>query len=273
METAADDLELVVDPARRTGRTLLAAGVEQSYVDVADPRHLEFEYVRRMAAVIDLAAPKGRPLAALHLGGGALTLPRWLAATRPGSPQRVIERDPAVVDLVRRALPPLPPEVRVDVADARAAVTAAPPARYDLVLADVYRAARMPGHVGTVEFVAEVARTLSSDGIYLVNITDLPPLVFSRSQVATLRAVFADVCLVADRRMLRGRRYGNLVLAAAHRPGRLPVRRLAARVAADPVPGGVLHGATLDAFVSGARPASDATLGAGWDGFPGGRAG
>ncbi|MFC4147837.1 spermidine synthase [Micromonospora mangrovi] len=260
MESPADDLALVVDPARRTGRTLLAAGVAQSYVDLVDPRHLHFEYVRRMAAVLDVVAPAGRPLDVLHLGGGALTLPRWLAATRPGSAQRVVERDPAVVELVRRELPALPTEVTVTVADARDAVTAAPPARYDVVLADIYRAARMPAHVASVEFVTEVARTLRPEGVYLVNVTDLPPLTFSRTQVATLRAVFADVCVLADRRMLRGRRYGNLVLAAAHRPDRLPVRRLTARVAADPLPGGVLHGAALDAFVSGARPATDATL-------------
>ncbi|MGW5671143.1 spermidine synthase [Micromonospora sp. NPDC003776] len=257
---SADRLEIVVDPARPTGRTLLAAGVEQSYVDVADPGHLHFEYVRRMAAVVDLAAPPGRPLTALHLGGGALTLPRWLAATRPGSAQRVVERDPAVVDLVARELPPVPATVQVTIGDAREMVTDAPAEAYDLVLADVYRAARMPRHVTSVEFAAEVARVLRPDGIYLVNVTDLPPLVFSRTQVATLRAVFADVCLVADRRMLRGRRYGNLVLAAARRPDRLPVRRLVARAAGDPVPGGVLHGAGLTAFVAGTRPATDAGL-------------
>ncbi|PZF98104.1 spermidine synthase [Micromonospora deserti] len=259
-DEGADRLRLVVDPARRTGRTLLAADVEQSYVDVADPGHLHFEYVRRMAAVADLAAPAGRPLDVLHLGGGALTLPRYLAATRPGSAQLVVERDRAMVDLVARELPALPPQVEIHVADARDAVTAAPAGRYDLVLADIYRGARMPGHVASVEFVAEVARTLRPEGIYLVNVTDLPPLVFARVQVATLRAVFADVCLVADRRMLRGRRYGNVVLAAAPRVGRLPVLRLATRVARDRVPGGVLHGGTLDAFVAGARPATDATV-------------
>ncbi|MDH6461886.1 spermidine synthase [Micromonospora sp. A200] len=268
MDSEADDrLELVVDPARRTGRTLLAGGVAQSYVDVADPRHLHFEYVRRMATLVDLAAPPGLPREVLHLGGGALTLPRYVAATRPGSAQRVVERDAAVVRLVAEELPPVPRAV-VEVADARDAVTGSAADAYDLVLADIYRAARMPGHVAGVEFVAEVARTLRPDGVYLVNVTDLPPLVFTRVQVATLRAVFADVCLVADRRMLRGRRYGNVVLAAAHRPGRLPVRRLATRVAADPVPGGVLHGPDLDAFVGGARPATDATLG-----FPGHRPG
>jgi spermidine synthase len=148
----------------------------------------------------------------------------------------------------------------VEIGDARDAVTAAVAGAYELVLADVYRAARMPRHVASVEFAAEAARVLAPDGILLVNVTDLPPLAHTRTQVATLRAVFADVCLVADRRMLRGRRYGNLVLAAATRPGRLPVRRLVARAAGDPVPGGVLHGAALDAFVAGALPATDATL-------------
>ncbi|MFI9638939.1 spermidine synthase [Micromonospora sp. NPDC051925] len=260
--TRADDdrLELVVDPARRTGRTLLAGGVAQSYVDVVDPGHLHFEYVRRMAALVDLAAPAGRPLDVLHLGGGALTLPRYVAATRPGSTQRVVERDPAVVELVDRELPPVPPPVRVEIADAREAVGRTPDEAYDLVLADIYRAARMPAHVAGVEFVTEVARTLRPGGVYLVNVTDLPPLVFTRVQVATLRAALADVCLVADRRMLRGRRYGNVVLAGTRAPGRLPVRRLTARATADQVPGGVLHGTALDAFVGGARPARDATL-------------
>ncbi|MEU8179616.1 fused MFS/spermidine synthase [Micromonospora sp. NPDC049044] len=258
MNHAADRLELVADPVRRTGRTLLSAGVEQSYVDVEDPRYLHFEYVRRIASAVRSAAPAGIPLSVLHLGGGALTVPRWLAATRPGSPQRVVEHDPAVVELVARELPPLPPQVRVEVADARESLTTTPAGCYDLVIADIYRAARMPPHVRTVEFAAEVARTLRPDGMFLVNVTDLPPLVATRVQVATVRAVFADVCVLGDRRMLRGRRYGNLVLAATSRPGGLPVGRLAVSAVRDPVPGGLLHGATLDTFVAGAQPRTDA---------------
>ncbi|GIJ30453.1 hypothetical protein Vqi01_56150 [Micromonospora qiuiae] len=257
MEAFDDRIELVVDPGRPTGRTLLAGGVEQSYVDVAEPTYLHFEYVRRMAAVTDLAAPAGDPLDVLHLGGGALTLPRYVAATRPGSAQVVVERDPAVVELVARDLPPRPAGVEVRIADAREAVAAAPAGAYDLVLADIYQAARMPPHVATVAFAAEVARVLRPDGVYLVNVTDLPPLLLTRVQAATLRAVFADVCLVADRRMLRGRRYGNVVLAAAPRPHRLPAARLAVLARRDPLPGGVLHGPTLDTFIAGARPRTD----------------
>ncbi|MEU6025309.1 fused MFS/spermidine synthase [Micromonospora sp. NPDC047134] len=257
MRASDDQLELVADPARPSGRTLLAGGVEQSYVDLVDPTYLHFEYVRRMAAVTDLAARAGDPLDVLHLGGGALTLPRYVAATRPGSAQVVVERDPAVVELVARDLPPRPTGVEVRVADAREAVATAPAGAYDLVIADIYRAARMPPHVTTVAFAAEVARVLRPDGIYLVNVTDLPPLVFTRVQAATLRAIFADVCVVADRRMLRGRRYGNVVLAAAARPHRLPVARLVVRALRDPVPGGVLHGSALDTFIAGARPRTD----------------
>src|SRR6185369_7070389 len=97
--------ELRPDPDHPGGWTLLLDGYPQSYVDAGDPRHLEFEYVRRLASVADLAAPPGLPLATLHLGGGALTLPRYLAATRPRSSQRVVERDARLTGMVRGALP------------------------------------------------------------------------------------------------------------------------------------------------------------------------
>src|SRR4051812_46885994 len=83
--------ELMPDPDRDSAYTLLLDGAPQSHVDLADPTHLQFEYIRRMAAAIDLIAPTGQPLRVLHLGGGALTLPRYVAATRPGSAQRVVE--------------------------------------------------------------------------------------------------------------------------------------------------------------------------------------
>ncbi|MFB9236495.1 spermidine synthase [Plantactinospora siamensis] len=251
-----DAARLVPDPDRPSGRTLLVEDVEQSYVDPADPTYLRFDYVRRMASVLDVAGPARTPLRVLHLGGGALTLPRYAAATRPGSPQLVVDRDGPLMDLIARELPP-PPDVRVRVADAREAIGWEPDGRYDVVLVDVYRGARMPAHLTTVEFAAEAARVLRPDGLYAVNLTDLPPLVFTRVQVATLRRVFAEVCLVAARQMVRARRYGNVVLVASRREGRLPVDRLATRAARDPAPGRLLAGAELTAFAGGSRPAHD----------------
>jgi spermidine synthase len=214
-----------------------------------------------MASVVDAAAPRRQPVHALHLGGGGFTLPRYVAATRPGSTQVVVERDVALLDLVRRELPLPQGDLRVQVADARDAVEAEPAASYDLVLTDVYQAAQMPANVASFEFATQVARVLRPHGLYTVNLTDLPPLGHSRVQAATLRAVFPDVCLIAGRAMLRGRRYGNIVLAAAREAGRLPVARLTARALRDPVAGVVLHGAALDRFVANAQPLRDTRAG------------
>jgi spermidine synthase len=250
---------LVPDRDRPGGWTLLVDGVAQSHVDLDDPTYLEFEYMRRLASVIDAAAPAGAPLRVLHLGGGALTLPRYLEATRPKSRQRVVERDAALIALVRRVLPlPRGADLRVRVADARAAVEASRDAAFDLVIADVYRGAQMPSAVSSVEFVEHVARILRPDGYYAVNVADLPPLAFSRIQAATLRAIFPDVCVMAEAGTLRGRRYGNVVLAAAVRPGGLPVELLRIAARRDAFPARLLHGDDLSRFIAGARPMTDA---------------
>jgi spermidine synthase len=233
--------------------------VPQSYVDLDDPIHLEFEYVRRLAAVADTAAPPGVPLKVLHLGGGALTLPRYLAATRPGSAQRVFERDAALAALIARELPLRRSSgIQVEIVDARAGL-AATDRRYDLILGDVYEGARMPRSVASREFVALVADRLAPGGLYAVNVADLPPLAFTRKQVATLRTGFGEVCLIAAPNLLRGRRYGNLVLVATPEPGALPIDQLVRAALRDPFPSRLLHGPPLDRFVGGARPVTDAT--------------
>jgi spermidine synthase len=247
----------IVADWRRPGAWLLMIdGVAQSYVDLADPEHLEFVYMRRVAAVIDAAAPAGRPLRVLHLGGGAYTLPRYVAAVRPGSAQVVIERDAALAAAVERELP-LPAgagiEVRID--DARRAVESAPPGGYDLVVADVYEGGRMPGSVATAEFAAAAFEVLGPGGTYVVNVTDLPPLAFSRRQAATARSAFPDVCVLAEPGLLRGRRFGNVVVAARRGPDGLPVARISRHVDAT-----VLHGPDLDEFLAGARALTDAEV-------------
>jgi spermidine synthase len=252
--------EIVPDRDRPGGWTLFIDGVPQSHVDLDDPTYLEFEYMRRLASVIDSAAPPGEPLRVLHLGGGALALPRYVAATRPGSRQRVVDRDAALITLVRRVLPlPAQTNLRVRAEDARTAVEGTRTHAFDLIVGDVYRGAQMPGTVASVQFAEQVARVLRPGGYYAVNVADLPPLAFSRVEVATLRAAFAEVCVIAEAGLLRGRRYGNVVLVATNPPGRLPIAALTAAALRDAFPARVLHGASLNRFVAGARPMSDAT--------------
>jgi SAM-dependent methyltransferase len=247
--------ELVQDPDRASAWTLLIDGAPQSHVDLADPTHLEFEYVRRMAIATDLVAPAGQPLRALHLGGGALTLARYLATTRPGSAQRVVEIDGSLVDLVRRELPWDPRiKLKVRVGDAREAVTRARGGGYDLVLLDVFAGARTPAHLTSAEFLREVARVLAPGGWLIANVADGGPLRFARAEVATIRSVLPQACLIADAAVLRGRRFGNLVVLAGRRPP--PVPELTRRAAGDWFPGRVET--DLDRFIGGAAPLTDA---------------
>jgi hypothetical protein len=262
----AGGAELVGDPDRPRAWTLLVDGTPQSHVDLDDPQHLEFEYMRRLGHLVDLAAPAGQPLRVLHLGGGGLTLARYVAATRPGSSQLAVESDAALVELVRRRLPlgqrgrrasgTRAGRVRIRVADARAVLEQVPASSFDVVIADLFAGGRTPAHLTSAEFAAAAARALTAPGIYAVNVGDGPPLAHARARVATVCSVFPSACLIADAAVLRGRRFGNLVLAGTHRG--LPVAGLARRAAGDPFPGRLLYGSELDRFAAGARPITDA---------------
>ncbi|MEW2517803.1 spermidine synthase [Actinacidiphila alni] len=249
---------LVPDRERPDAWTLLIDGAPQSHVDLADPAHLDFSYQRRLGHLIDLAAPPGRPLRVLHLGGGALTLARYTAHTRPRSTQQVVELDTALVELVRAQLPwDRTWRIKVRGGDARAGLAKLPDGWADLVIADVFGGARTPAHLTSAEFLTEVRRVLRPGGHYAANLADGGRLDFLRAQIATVRAAFAEVALAADPAVLRGKRFGNLILYAADQP--LPVAELTRRVASDPHPGRVDHGPPLTAFAAGAPVTTDAT--------------
>ena len=254
---AGGTAELLADADRDGSWMLLVEGTPQSHVDLHDPTHLEFEYVRRMGHVLDLAAEPGTPLDVVHLGGGALTLPRYLSVTRPGSRQRVVEIDQPLTDLVREHLPlPRGARIRVRADDARVGLAALRDGSTDVVVTDVFAGARTPAHLTSTEFTDEAHRALRPGGLYVANVADGPPLRFARAQVATLRAVFRDVCLLAEPGTLRGRRFGNLVAVASD--GELPVDDLVRRCARDPMPARVVHGGDLLRFVGTSRPVHDA---------------
>nr|WP_218844680.1 fused MFS/spermidine synthase [Microbacterium pseudoresistens] len=251
----------VVPSSYGGGFELLIDETPQSHIDLDDPTHLHFEYVVRMGAVIDQLGVPGAPLTAVHLGAGGMTLPRYLAATRPGSRQQVIELEPALVGLVREHLPlPRGAAVRVRIGDAREGLRRLPPAlrgNVDLVIADVYSGAQTPAHLTSAEFYGEIARLLASDGVLLVNVADGPGLAFARRQVATIRTVLPEVAILADAQILKGRRFGNLVLTASTRP--LPADALARVLAAGPHPAKVAHGAEAEAFAKDAAIVTDAS--------------
>jgi SAM-dependent methyltransferase len=246
------------DPSRPSGRMVFLDGHESSYVDLADPTHLEFSYVRRIGDVLDLIRPPRQPLDVLHVGGGGFTLPRYVAATRPRSRQVVFEYDAELVRIAREHLGLAPsPGLRVRVGDARARLARQPSGSADVVIGDAFSGVVVPAHLASLEFAGEVRRVLRPDGIYLLNVIDCPPLRVSRVEAATLLTAFPEVGLVAERDLLRERDAGNVVFLASAAPLPLDgVRKAASRGA---FPDDVLDRAAVTAFAGSAAVATDDT--------------
>ncbi|MFT4287797.1 spermidine synthase [Nocardioides sp.] len=188
-------------------------GMEQSAVDLADPTRLVFDYVRRIGDVID-RLPTG-PLRVVHVGGAAMTLPRYVAATRPRSSQIVLEPDAEVVALVR-AEAPLPKRsgIRVREIDGLTGVAALAPDSADLLILDAFAGGVVPAELTSLAFFAEVRRVLGETGVLVANLTDAAPFPRVRDAVAGLRAVFAEVVIGIEPATLKARRPGNLLVVA-----------------------------------------------------------
>jgi spermidine synthase len=253
----------VIEPDRWVsgGYMLVVDGTPQSHVNTEDPGQLSFEYVARIGHVIDQLGMPGEPITAIHLGAGALTLPRYIHATRPGSRQQVIELERELVDLVRSEMPlPRDAGIRIRYGDARAVLGRLPAGltgTADLVVVDIFSGARTPAHVTSVEFYREAATLLAPTGVMAVNIADGPGLRFARSQAATLVAALEDVAVLAETQVLKGRRFGNVVIIGTK--GTLPLDWMPRLLAGGPHPSKVVSGRELRDWIAGAPITTDAT--------------
>lgn len=244
VESTLGVLELVPDPDRRAGRVLLIDGHIHGYVDLDDPSHLELDYVARIGGALELIAPRGAAQEVLHLGGGAFSLPRFLASTRPQVRQTVVERSAAVIKLAERHLRLKRSErLRVVCGDGRVTVERSADQRYDVVIGDAFVGIETPEGMATASFAAEVRRALRPGGSYLLNVVDQPPWPVVASQVAHLRATFGHVAGFAGREVARRKHAGNMLLLASDAP--LPLDPLARRLAGGAHPAEVLSGEQL----------------------------
>ncbi|GAA4749267.1 fused MFS/spermidine synthase [Amnibacterium soli] len=240
---------------------LVVDGTPQSSVNLSDPSDLAFEYVERIGHVIDLIGEPRAPLTAVHFGAGALTIPRYVEWTRPGSRQQVVELEPELVDLVRERLPlPRGASIRVRYGDAREVAEKLPgglQGAADLVVVDVFAGATIPAPVTTVEFYRLAAGLLNDRGVLAVNVADGAGLPFARGQMATIAAVLPHVAVVAEAQVMKGRRFGNLVIVGTRDEGMLDwLPRL---VAAGPHPAQAVSGDELRKVVRNASVVTDAT--------------
>lgn len=256
-ESAYFCVRVAQDPSSPTGRTLFLDTLRHSYVDLADPTHLEFSYAQVIGDVMSAAAPSGEPLHALFIGGGGFTLPRYLAATHPGSESVVLELDPTVLAVAREELGLVTaPALDVQVGDARLGIRGEVTDSFDLVVGDAFGGLAVPWHLATRELVEEVRRVLRPEGIYAINVIDYPPLGFARAEAATLRDVFTHTAVIAPRARIAGRAGGNIILVASDAP--IPAEQILAanrlRLDDDVV---VADDAGLDAFIGDASVLTD----------------
>jgi spermidine synthase len=218
-ESAYFCVRVTADPARPSVRTLYLDTLRHATVDLDDPTWLGFAYTRLIGDVLGAIEPPGRPLRALHIGGGGFTMPRYIDATRPGSQHRVLELDPVVLATAQEQLGLVTSErLAVVLGDARLAIADEPDGAYDVVIGDAFGGLAVPWHLTTREFLEHVERTLSPGGLYVVNVIDHPPLDFARAKVATLRAAFDHVAVLGPPALLAGRDGGNVILVASDAP-------------------------------------------------------
>lgn len=240
----------IIPDAHDDGWVLEIGGAIQSHVDLADPTRIRYEYLRRMANVLDTSWPPGRPVRILHLGAGALTLPRYVQASRPGSAQTVVDLDRELPSFVLSALPlPEGTDLTVLIGDARAVtaeLTAPATPHFDAVVLDIDTGMDAAEHLTGQDFYGELLRALAAEGVLLVNIGDDAGLHFLGRQARALESVCAAAGLsgtwtLADSTLLEQAQAGNVVLAAG---GALaapdPEALRAALLAAGPHPAAVL---------------------------------
>lgn len=251
---------LVPDPFIPGAFRVTTGDTSQSWVDPADPTRLEFEYVQRVAEGLDatvLTRPEDERIRVVHIGGGGLSLPRYVEARRPHTAQIVLEPDGELVDEVRRKLPlPQRSGIKIRVLDGRPGLDQMPSDYADAIILDAFDGTAVPAALVTAEFFDAVTLRLRPGGVFFLNLADRAPFGWGRRVVAGVAERFRHLHLVAEPSVFKGRRFGNLVVSASD--ARLPHDQLARAGQVSAFPQRSLHGRDLRRWLGGAQAFDDA---------------
>jgi spermidine synthase len=252
IETAYFCARVEVDAQDPNGRVLWLDTVMHSHVDLSDPTHLAFRSTRMLASAIE--SETDGPIHVVHVGGGGLTLPRWVEAARPGSTGLVLELDPGLIQLARDELGYVDdPNVEIRTGDARTALDDLEPGSAEVVVGDAFGGLAVPWHLTTIEVLEQVETILTPDGIYAMNLIDHGQMAFARAEMATLGEVFDHVAAVTPTGGFETG--GNLILIASNDPIDL-AGVVDAAAALDLEIEGIV-GERLVRYIAGAQPLTD----------------
>lgn len=255
------EVTLVPEPGAAHRVTLYIDGVPSSHIDLSDPTHLEFKYMQWMAGMIEAWFAPQEAVRAMHLGGAGCTMARYLTATRPGSHQLALEIDAKLAILVREWFDlPRSPQLRIRVEDGRTALEKSPAQRWEIIIRDAFVDAEVPNSLTASGAAENAHRALSTEGIYLANCADYPPLPLARREVATLHQFFGtNILICAEPGIFTGRRHGNVIILAAKDGEKLEEvgAKIGRNLRSSPIPARLLSGRELEVFAAGAQPFTD----------------
>lgn len=209
-EISTGTAEVLADEFRSGSYILHVNGVPSSHIVPGQPRELEFEYMRWIAAAVEEFAQGHR---ITHLGGAGCSLARYFADVWPDSHNTVVELDAKLGELVRELFDiPRAPTVKIRAGEARAVTESFQPGSRDVIIRDVFAGSTTPRPLTTVEFFEAAKASLAPGGLYVANCGDFPDMTVVKAEIAGMREVFTNVAAIADPAMLKGRRYGNIIL-------------------------------------------------------------
>jgi spermidine synthase len=250
-ETVYHCVQIELDEERPTDELLVLDREYNSYVDLNNPRYLGFRYTNWIADAIAAIGPPKTPLDAVFVGGGGITLPRWLEATRPGSHSHVLEVDPKLVEFDRQHFGVRTSQgLHITIGDARLTIQDEATGSADVIVGDAFSSRTVPWQLMTTEWLRDVRRVLRPDGLYALNMIDRRPLNLLRAEAATLLTAFTNVRMITlaggDGRPAGG----NAVLLASNGP--LPTERRPPFARAS-----TYNRAAIVRIVAGAEPLRD----------------
>ena len=150
-----------------TVRTLATGpGGKQSGIIVGSPTELAFWYTREIASLIDVQPAKQRIAV---LGGGAYTLPAYLAQKYPESQIDAVEIDPKLLSIAQEYFEYSPAKNVGHIAmDARTFINGVKKP-YDIVVVDVFGDDSIPESLMTAEYGRALKRAVTPGGVVIIN--------------------------------------------------------------------------------------------------------
>jgi tetratricopeptide (TPR) repeat protein/spermidine synthase len=193
-------------------RSLVLDQLLHSYVYMADPTQLHYEYEQIYATLTRRLAGERKQIRTLFLGGGGYVFPRYVDRYWPGSVIEVAEIDPEVTETVRHWLGmESSPSIRIHHLDARNYVEDLlkkggaddNPPRFQFIYGDTFNHYSVPFHLTTLEFNEKLDKLLTDDGVYMLNVIDvLASGRFLGAVVNTLQKTFPEVAVIKTRPVL-----------------------------------------------------------------------